>query len=103
MKNKQENYNFYSTKMAKKKVDFDFKCLKFHLKFIRKTTTNGSVLQASPQVNESVTESGESPTCCVYFYVKSPVVVLIFFKIFFFLLHQFVLIRSFQNLRQCRF
>ena len=40
--------------------------------------------QASQQVNESNNESVESPSCSVYFQVKSLGVVLIFFKIFFF-------------------
>ena len=51
------------------------------------------VAQASQQVNESVNESGESPSWTV----KSPGAVLICFKIVHFLLHQFVLYRSFQN------
>ena len=37
--------------------------------------------QAKQRVNESVNESGESPSCSVYFKVESPGVVLILFKI----------------------
>ena len=55
-RNKQENVWFWQHKDGKKNVDFDFKCLKFNLKFTRKTTTNDSVplgrsTQASQQVN----------------------------------------------------
>ena len=57
--------DFYNTKMEKKTVDFDFKCLKFHLNFIRKTTT-GSVPLKRVNVNESVNKSGESTSCSVY-------------------------------------
>ena len=50
--------DFHNTKMEKKNVDFDFKCLKFHLKFTRKKKQ--MVLcrstQASQQVNESVND-----------------------------------------------
>ena len=47
--------DFHNTKMEKKNVDFDFKCLKFHLNFIRKTTTTGSV--PLKRVNKSMNRS----------------------------------------------
>ena len=93
-RNKQENVWFSQHKNGEKNVDFDFKCLKFHLKFIRKTTTTGSSESTSHWI------AGQWPSCSVYFWVKSPGVVL---KIFHFLLHQFVHYRSFQHLTQDRF
>ena len=79
-------------------VDFDFKCLKFHLKFIRKTTTTGSV--PLKRVNKSMNRSmnlgnlphapcilGKITRCCANLFQDFP-----------FLLHQFVLHCSFQKL-----
>ena len=69
-KKKKKNNNmkmcdFHNTKMKKKKnFDFDFKCLKFHLKFVRKATATGSVPLSL--INESVNESRESSSCSVY-------------------------------------
>ena len=54
-RNKQENVSFSQHKDGKKTVDFDFKCLKFHLNFIRKTTTTGSV--PLKRVNKSMNRS----------------------------------------------
>ena len=53
--NKQENVCFSQYKDGKRNVDFDFKCLKFHLKVIRKTTTTGSV--PLKRVNKSMNRS----------------------------------------------
>ena len=49
-RNKQENVRFSQHKDGKNNVDFDFKCLKFHLKFIRKRQQPAP---ASQQVTES--------------------------------------------------
>ena len=67
-RNKQENVWFSQHKDGKKTVDFDFKCLKFHLNFIRKNDNNWfCAAQASQQVNESVNKTGESTSCSAYF------------------------------------
>ena len=71
---------------------------KISFKVHSKNDNRFCAVQASQQVNELVSESGESPSCSVYFYVKSPGVVLIFFKISLFLLHHFVLYSSFKKL-----
>ena len=55
-RNKQENVLFSQHKDGKKNVDFNFKCLKFHLKFTRKTTTNGPV-PLNSRVNKSMNRS----------------------------------------------
>ena len=47
--------DFHNTKMENKNVDFDFKCLKFHLNYIRQTTTTGSV--PLKRVNKSMKRS----------------------------------------------
>ena len=62
--NKQENVWFPKHNDGKKNVHVDLKCLKFHLEFIGKTTTTGSVPLKRVN-NESVNESGESPPCSV--------------------------------------
>ena len=54
-RNKQENVWFSQHKDEKMNVDLDFKCLKFHLNFIRKTTTTGSV--PLKRVNKSINRS----------------------------------------------
>ena len=79
-RNKQENVWFSQHKDGKKNVDFDFKCLKFHLKFTRKTTTNGSVPLDS-RVNKSMNRSmtfmfcvllGHFTRCCANLFQDFP-------------------------------
>ena len=56
--------NFHNTKMEKKNADFDFKCLKFHLNFIRKTTTTGSM--PLKRVNKSMNLGNPFHVLCTF-------------------------------------
>ena len=94
-RHKQENVWFSQYKDGKRNVDFEFKCLKFHLNLIRKNDNNWfCAAQASQQVNESVIESGESPSCSGVLLGQITRCCANFFKISLFLFHQFVLYSS---------
>ena len=86
--------DFHNTKLEKGML-LDFKCLKFHLKVIRKTITTGSV--PLKQVNKSMKRSVNLGMLCV-FSGKIIRCCANLFQGFPFLLHQSVSYSSFQKL-----
>ena len=77
--NNQENVLFLQHTDGKTNVDFEFKCLRFHLKFIRKMTTTGSV--PLKRVNKSMNRSmtfmfcvllGQIAGCCANLFEDFP-------------------------------
>ena len=72
---------FHNSKMAKKNVDFNFKCLKFHLKFTRKNDNKWSRAAQLKRVNKSMNRSmtfmfcvllGHFNRCCANLFQDFP-------------------------------